>query len=274
MSNEKVIRITPKQPLFSINLSELLEFKELWKALLRRDIKIRYKQTLMGGVWAIIQPFFTMVIFSFFFGKIAQIPSDGIPYPIFSYSGLLIWTLFSNGLTIASNSLVVNSRLIDKVYFPRLVIPYASTLVTVIDYLIALLVIFFLLLFYKIPLSPLLLALPAVVLGVFVFTTGIGLWLATLNVKFRDVRFVLPFFIQLIIYITPIIYPYSVAGNFKWLVALNPLTAYVELHRDIILGNTFTLWPELCYSIIASIGITLTGLLYFKHHESKFSDII
>ncbi len=256
-----------------INIKELLNYKELLWTFVERNLKVRYKQTVIGGFWAILQPFMTMVVFSFFFGKIAKIPSDGVPYPLFSYSGLILWTYFSNALTLGMGSMLGSANLISKVYFPRIIIPVSATLTGILDYLVAFSIVFGLLLFYHHPLNWQFILFPVILVFTWLLATGISFWTSAINVKYRDMYHVLPFFIQLFVFITPVIYPTSVAGQFKWLVTLNPMTGLIETHRALILGQPINL-ILLCLSILMTIVILFTGLIYFKSVERQFADII
>lgn len=259
---------------FSINFKELGRYRELFYILAVRDIKVRYKQTIFGGLWAIAQPLFTMIIFSFFFGTIAKIPSGGVPYPIFSYSGLLLWTFFSNSVGVASSSLLNDARLISKVYFPRLILPISTTLVSVIDYFVASVVLLGLMLYFRIPFTPLIFLALIILFFTWLLASGLGLLFAALNVKYRDVKYVIPFFFQLLIFVTPVIYPVSVSGRFKWLLWLNPMSGLIEAHRAVILGNYSVDWRMLGVSILLTLIIFVGGISYFKSVERYFADII
>lgn len=271
--NEQVTLIQPKRGIHFPNLAELWQHRELLLAFVKRDVTSRYRQTIVGGSWAIIQPFTTMIVFSFFFGKLANIPSDNVPYPIFSYAGLLLWTYFSAALSSASNSLVSSSSLITKVYFPRLIIPLASTLYGLVDYLVASIILIFMMLYYQVSFSPLLLLLPFIMLITWLLASGFGFFFSAINVVYRDVRYALPFFIQLWLYVTPIIYPSSVAGRFSFIIWLNPLSGLVEAHRAIILNNPIH-WPGIILSLIYAILAFVLGAIFFNHIERKFADVI
>lgn len=266
--------ISASKRFWQIDWKELWQFRELFQTLAWRDIKVKYKQTVVGVAWAILQPVVQMIVFSFFFGKLAQIPSDGVPYPLFSFSGLVLWTMFTGALTSSSNSMISSSHLISKVYFPRLIVPIASTLVTYVDYLfswtvlIALFVLFGYMPPWSIPLSPL------IALGPLVLANGLGFFLSAINVQFRDVRIALPFFIQLLIFVSPVIYPVSVAGQFQWLVSLNPMSGFLELHRALILGHQSVDPLAIAYSVLTTIGLFFAGLYYFNWQQRKFADII
>lgn len=272
---ENSLIIKPPKGYLRIDFKELWKYRELLIFLVWRDIKVRYKQTMVGAGWAIIQPLFQMIVFTIFFGRIAKVPSDNLPYPIFSYSGLLLWTYFSTALSGSSNSLVGSSNLISKVYFPRLIIPLSSSIAPIVDYLIALSILFLMMIFYGVYPDIKILFLPLVLLITFFAATGISLWLSSMNVRFRDVRYVLPFFIQLLMFLTPVIYPVSfIPEKFKWLLYMNPLAALVDIHRAILLGYDDINYLFLSISILINVVIFVTGLRYFRKTESYFADII
>ena len=227
-----LVVIEPRSGWVPLNLREFWQYRDLLYILMMRDIKVRYKQTLLGALWAIIQPLFTMLIFTLFFGKLAGMPSDGIPYPLFAYAGLLPWTFFSNAVTNSGNSLVGNSSLITKIYFPRMIIPMASVASGLLDFLIAFGLLVVLMFYYSVGLSINILILPFLIILTSLLAIGIGMWMSALNVKFRDVRYALPFLIQIGMFATPIIYPSSlVPDKWRWLLALNPLTGQIEAYR-------------------------------------------
>lgn len=266
--------IKPSRKFNLKNLKEIYQYRELFWTFIVRDIKVRYKQTIIGGLWAILQPFFTMIVFSFFFGKIAKMPSEGVAYPLFSYTGLVLWVYFTNAINAASNSMVGSAGLITKVYFPRIIIPLASTLVGILDYTIALLIVFALMVYYQVSLNPYLVFLPFIVFFTAMLASGIGFWLSAINVKFRDVRFVLPFFIQLLVFFAPVIYPFSVAGNYKWVVMLNPVSGFIEAHRTLLLGHQPMNFTILGISILSTFVIFISGIFYFSSVERYFADIV
>lgn len=270
----KTTIIQARHGIAALNLRELLTYRELFSTFIERDFKVRYKQTILGALWAILQPLTTMVLFSFFFGKIAKIPSDGVPYPVFSYAGLLLWTYFSNAINTASMSVTSSAGLISKVYFPRLIIPLSSTMVGFIDYGYALIIMLGLMFaFGYVPTIGILL-LPLLLFVTWLFATGVGLWLSATNVLYRDVKIVTSFILQLWIYATPVIYPLSVAGSFRWIVILNPMTGLIETHRSIFLGTPAIPWASLIYSICAALLVFWGGMLYFKSIERRFADEI
>ena len=270
----QVIRIEPSHGWISLRLNELWEYRELVYFLTWRDVSIRYKQTALGISWAIIQPFFTMVVFSLFFGRLAQIPSDGIPYPIFSYAALVPWTFFANGLIQASNSLVGSANLIKKVYFPRLAIPIAAVLSGVIDFLLAFVVLLAMMLFYGVVPTINILWFPLLLLLALVTSLGTGLWLSALNVQYRDVRYTVPFLIQLWMFITPVAYPSSLIPEpWRALYGLNPMVGVVEGFRWALLGTTPAPSTILIASSLVAIAILIGGAFYFRRMEKTFADI-
>lgn len=274
MVNMQVTIIKPTSKLQFLNLREIWPYRELLFSFVKRDIQVRYRQTVIGGLWAIIQPFSTMVIFSFFFGHLAGISGGGVPYPIFSYSGLLLWTYFTGSLTSASSSMVTSAGLITKVYFPRIIIPISATITGLLDYVVASLILIALMFYYQIMPTAMILLVPLTVFLAWMLAMGIGFWLSALHVKYRDVGYILPFFIQLLLFMTPVIYPSSIAPNFKFLLSLNPMTGIIDAHRAMILGGLPINWGALGISTILVFVILLTGSAYFKSVEKYFADII
>lgn len=268
------IIIQPKKGLIPIDLQELSQYKELLWTLTLRDIKVRYKQTLIGGAWAILQPFLTMVVFSFFFGRLMNMPSEGVPYPIFSYSGLLLWSYFANSVSGASNSMIAGADLISKVYFPRIILPLSATLVGLLDYGVAALIVLGMMVHFHFLPNVSLVLLPLILFFTWMLSCGFGFWLSAINVKYRDVRHALPFFIQLWIFASPVIYPATEAGPYKWIVALNPVSGLLEAHRAVILGHQTVNWGMLGISILLTMMIFISGMYYFKSVERYFADII
>lgn len=270
----QVTVIKPTGKLQFLNLKELWPYRELLASFVKRDIQVRYRQTVVGGLWAIVQPFSTMVVFSFFFGHLAGISGGGVPYPIFSYAGLLLWTYFTGALTTASASMVASSGLITKVYFPRIIIPIAATMTGLLDYLVASIILVGLMIFYRIMPTAMIVLVPVTVFLTWLLAMGMSFWLSAVNVKYRDVGYILPFFIQLMLFVTPVIYPSSIAPNFKFLLALNPMTGIIDAHRAMILGGFPINWVGLGISTILVIIILLSGSAYFKSVEKYFADII
>jgi lipopolysaccharide transport system permease protein len=259
----------------SSQLREFWNYRELLYFLAWRDFKVRYKQTVLGAAWAIIQPFFTMVVFSIFFGYLGKIPSDGIPYPVFAYCALLPWSLFAHALTESSNSLINNQGLITKVYFPRLLIPIAPLFVGLVDFGIAFVVLLGLMLFYGILPGFPLIAAPLFVLMAVVTALAVGMWLSALNVQYRDVRYTIPFLTQLWLFATPVAYPSSLLPEpWRSLYGLNPMAGVVEGFRWSLLGRTTAPGPLIAVSCLAVIALLIGGLWYFNRMEQTFADVV
>jgi lipopolysaccharide transport system permease protein len=267
--------ILPKYGILDINLKELKEYRELLFFLAMKEIKIRYKQTAIGAAWAILQPLFTMVVFTLIFNRLAKIPSEGVPYPIFSYSGLLIWTYFSNSLSQSSNSLVDNVPLLTKVYIPRLFIPMAPCVSGLLDYVVAFVILVLMMLYYQLSPDITILLLPVILLFTFLFTVGMGFWLSSICVRYRDVKYALPFFIQLMLFVSPVIYSVNVLGaQWRWLLYLNPLTGLIGAHRACILGHVPIDYTGLGIAILISTIVFVSGLFYLKLTEKHFADLV
>ena len=269
------LRIAPSKGWVSLKLNELWEYRELLYFLIWRDIKVRYKQTALGATWAIIQPFFTMVVFSLFFGHLAKVPSDGIPYPIFSFAALVPWTFFANGLSQSSNSLVGSANLITKVYFPRLTIPIASVLSGIVDFALAFVVLLGMMLYYGMMPTLNVLWLPLFLLLALVTSLGVGLWLSALNVEYRDVRYIVPFITQFWLFVTPIAYPSSLLHEpWRTIYGLNPMVGVVEGFRWALLRTNTAPGPIIAVSSSAALVILVTGAFYFRRMEKTFADIV
>ena len=270
-----VIRIEPSRGWVSLKLHELWEYRELLYFLTWRDIKVRYKQTVLGAAWAIIQPFFTMVVFSLFFGRLAGIPSDGVPYPIFSFAALVPWTFFANGLNQSSNSLVSSASLITKVYFPRLAVPIATVFSGVVDFALAFFVLLGMMLYYGVIPTVNALWIPLFFLLALTTSLGVGLWLSALNVEFRDVRYVVPFLTQFWMFSTPIAYPSSLLSEpWRTLYGLNPMVGVVEGFRWALLGTETAPGPSIVASSFMALALLVGGLFYFRRMEKTFADIV
>jgi lipopolysaccharide transport system permease protein len=270
-----VLRIEPSRGWVSLKLGELWEYRELVYFLIWRDVKVRYKQTALGAAWAIVQPLFTMLVFSLFFGRLAKMPSDGIPYPIFAYAALVPWSLFAQGLNQSSDSLVSSANLLRKVYFPRLAIPIATIVAGMVDFSIASAMLLCLMLYFGIVPTINVLWLPLFLLLTLSTSLGVGLWLSSLNVRFRDVRYVVPFLIQFWMFATPIAYPSSLlAEPWRTLYGLNPMAGVVEGFRWALLGTKTAPGPIVFVSAAASVLILLGGAFYFRRMEKTFADVV
>jgi lipopolysaccharide transport system permease protein len=269
-----ILEIRPTKGFLSLNLGEIWNYRELLYFLVWRDIKVRYKQTALGAAWAIIQPVMTMIVFSVFFGRLAKVPSDGIPYPVFAYTALLPWQLFAFALTESSNSLVGSQNLITKVYFPRLVIPLASVLAGLVDFFIAFIVLLGLMMFYGIRPTVSVVWLPLFILLALATALSVGLWFSALNVKYRDVRYTIPFLSQIWMFATPVAYPSSLIPQ-PWRAwsGLNPMAGVVEGFRWALLGNASNPGLLLWISTGAVLLLLVGGLFYFRRMESTFADI-
>jgi lipopolysaccharide transport system permease protein len=278
LSNLPVTYIRPSRGWRSLDLRELWQYRELLYFLVWRDVKVRYKQTALGASWAIIQPFFTMVVFSLFFGRLAGVPSDGVPYPIFSFAALVPWTFFANGLTNSANSLVGSQNLLKKVYFPRLAIPTATVLAGAVDFALAFLVLLGMMLFYDIvPTANVLWLVPLLVLAL-VTSLGVGLWFSALNVQYRDVRYIVPFLVQIWLFTTPVAYGASLLDglgmHWQLLYALNPMVGVVEGFRWALLGTDTAPGPMIVASSVAAVLILVAGAFYFRRLEKSFADVV
>lgn len=273
--SQNVLRIVPSRGWVSLRLSELWDYRELLYFLTWRDVKVRYKQTALGATWAIIQPLATMVVFSLFFGKLAKMPSDGIPYPIFAYTALVPWTFFANGLGQSANSLVASSNLVKKVYFPRLTVPIASILSEGVDLVLAFAVLLGMMVYYGVPLNLHVIWLPLFVLLGLSTSLGVGLWLSALNVQFRDVRYMVPFLTQFWMFATPIAYPSSMMHEpWRTVYGLNPMVGVVEGFRWAILGSGHPPDRMFFVSCAAALTLLVTGAFYFRRMERGFADIV
>lgn len=280
---QEVLLLRPTQGWSALNLGDLWRYRELIYFLIWRDIKVRYKQTVLGASWAIIQPFVTMIVFTIFFGGLAKMPSDNIPYPIFSYTGLLPWGLFTKAIGDAGRSMITNRSMITKVYFPRLSIPLASVLSGLVDFGLAFIVLIGMIvvynyvpeLDYQVHITPAILTLPLFILLALVTSLGVGLWLSALNVQYRDINYIIPFLTQFWLFITPIAYPSSlIPEQWQLLYALNPMAGVVEGFRWALLGVETAPGPMLAVSSTISVILLVSGLFYFRRMERTFADQI
>jgi homopolymeric O-antigen transport system permease protein len=274
LPEKPVVIIEARKTSVPLNLRDLWACRELLYFLMWRDIKVRYKQTVLGAAWAVIQPLVTMIIFTFFFGKLARMPTEGVPYPVFVYAALLIWTFFSNGVNSGANSLIGNSNLITKVYFPRLVIPSAAVGAGLLDFAIASALLVGLLLYYGFPVTwAYLMILPLIVLTT-LLALGVGIWFSALNVKYRDVRYALPFLIQVWFFVSPIIYPSSlVPEEWRWAIWLNPVAGIVEAFRASLFGRPFH-WEALAYAGVFGLVMLAYASYAFRRMERSFAELI
>lgn len=267
-----VIVIRPSKGWIPINLHELWEFKDLLYFFIWRDVKVRYKQTVLGFTWAIIQPFFTMVIFTLFFGNLAKLPTDGVPYPIFAYAALIPWTLFSESITRSTNSMVTNSNIIKKVYFPRLVLPISSIISPLVDFVIAFAVLILMMAYYGITPTFNVIWLPAFLLLALATSLGIGLWTSALNAKYRDIQYAVPFVVQIWMFASPVVYAASmIPEQYRFLYGLNPMTGVIEGFRWSLLGTNAP-GTMIIGSVIVSTVVLISGAIYFKRTERTFAD--
>jgi lipopolysaccharide transport system permease protein len=271
----RTVVIEPSRSWVPLKLGDLWAYRELLYFLVWRDVKVRYKQTLLGATWAILQPVLTMVVFSIFFGRLARMPSDGVPYPIFAFTALVPWTLFAYGLTQGSNSLVGGATLLKKVYFPRLCMPLSAVLSGIVDFVLAFVILVLMMLFYGVPISLRILSVPLFVLLTLVTALAVALWLSALNVEYRDVRFVVPFLVQVWLFATPIAYPSSLlAEPWRTLYGLNPMVGVVEGFRWALLRVNVAPGPMVGVSALVALGLLVSGAYYFRRMEKSFADIV
>ena len=275
MEEKPYLVIKPKKGWQLIDFRELAAYRDLFYFLVVRDIKVRYKQTVLGGLWAIIQPFFMMVVFTLFFGKLAKVPSDGVPYPVFNFSAMVAWTYFSNAITYSGNSLIQNTALISKVYFPRLIAPLAPTLAFLLDFAIAFVILIAMMLYYQIYPSITILLLPLLIVLMMFTASGVGMFLAALNAQYRDIRYTLQFLVQFWMFASPVVYPVSlIPEKYRLIYAINPMAGVIEGFRSALLGTTVFPTQMVLVSIVVSIVVFITGALYFRQTERYFADVI
>ncbi len=274
LPDEPVVTIQPSKKWVAVNLRDLWAYRDLLYFLTWRDVKVRYKQTALGALWAIIQPLFTMLIFWLFFGRLAGMPSDGIPYPLFALAGLIPWTFFANAITNSGNSLVGSANLITKVYFPRMIIPIAAVGAGLIDLAIAFGLMVVMMIWFSVHPTINLLLLPALVLLTMMLAIGVGMFMSALNVKYRDIRYALPFCIQLWMFASPIIYPVTlVPQQWRWVLQLNPMVGVIDGYRAAIFGRPFD-WKGLAISTAVSIGMLVYSAYNFRRMEKTFADVV
>ena len=258
----------------NINLKELWEYRELLLAFSIRDIKIRYKQTILGATWAILQPLVTMVIFTVIFGRLAGIPSDGFAYPVFVYAGLLPWMLFASAISSSSGSMVGSAHMVSKIYFPRVVIPFSSIGGGLVDFMVSAIILLLMMVVYGVSWTWQLLFTPFLLAGLVLVALGVGTALSALTVSYRDFRYVVPFMVQIWMYLTPVVYPLSfIPENWRWLLYLNPLTGYIEGFRSAFLGNEID-FPGIFSALVLTALLFVGGMKYFRKVEQRFADVI
>jgi len=276
LPNEPLVVIQPSKSWVALNLGDLWSYRELLYFLTWRDVKVRYKQTVLGVAWALLQPLLTMLISTLIFGRLGGFDArtGGIPYPLFAYAGLLPWTFFSNAITTSGNSLVGSANLITKVYFPRMIIPGAAVAAGLVDFLIAFVLLIGLMLYYQVTITWNLLLFPALVLLTALLATGVGMWLSALNVKYRDIRFALPFIVQLWMFLSPVFYPSNaLPQKYRWAFALNPLTGIIDAYRSSLFGRPID-WTALGVSTLITIVLLVYASYSFRRMEKTFADIV
>jgi lipopolysaccharide transport system permease protein len=274
LPNEPLVVIQPSKKWNLLSLKDIWAYRELLFFLTWRDVKVRYKQTALGAAWAILQPLFMMVIFTIFFGRLAGVGSSGIPYPLFALAGLVPWTFFANSITASGNSLVGSAHLITKVYFPRLIVPAAAMMAGLVDFVLAFVLLCILMLYYRVTLTVQILFLPVLVLMTALFSLGVGTWMSALNVKYRDVRFALPFLIQLWLFVSSVILPSSsIPPKWRWLLHFNPMSGIIEGYRSALFGLPFD-WPALAIAAVLTLLVLLYAIYAFSRVERSFADII
>jgi homopolymeric O-antigen transport system permease protein len=274
LPTEPLVVIQPRNKWTLLSLKDIWAYRELLFFLTWRDVKVRYKQTALGAAWAILQPLFMMLIFTIFFGRLAGVASAGIPYPLFALAGLVPWTFFANAITASGNSLVGSANLITKVYFPRLIVPAAAMMAGLVDFLLAFLMLVVLMVYYRVTPTMQILFLPVLILLTALFSLGVGTWMSALNVKYRDVRFALPFLIQLWLFVSSVILPStSIPQKWRWLIMLNPMSGIIEGYRAALFGLPFD-WPALGIASALTIVVLVYAIYAFGRVERSFADII
>lgn len=274
MAETKIKVIRPRSSRLDLGLNEIWEYRELLYFLVWKDVKIRYKQSVVGAAWAVIQPLFTMAIFTFLFGGIYKLPTEGIPYPIYIYTGLVLWTYFSNSVNHGSNSLIANASLVTKVYFPRALIPLSACVAGLLDLAIATIILIGMMFFYQVSITMVIVLFLVPVIMAFVLAAGLAFWLSAVNVRYRDVVFLVPFFIQLLLFATPILYsPSTFPEAWAWTLKLNPLAGIMSLQRGVYLGTAVD-WTLVGCSVVITTLLFVVGLYYFRQYERDFADVI
>ena len=275
VGSECATLIDPPRRWEALDLRELWKFRELLYLLSWRDIKVRYKQTVIGGAWAILQPFLTMVVFSIIFGQLLKVPSDGVAYPVFSYAALVPWNFFAAALTRSGNSLIADANLISKVYFPRLILPLSAVLSLILDFAIAFVILVLMMFFYNIVPGFAVLTLPLFLVLALMTALACGVWLSAVNIKYRDIAYVIPFLTQFWLFVTPVAYPSTIIPE-PWRVfyGLNPMAGVVEGFRWALLGQENPAWDLICVSVLVVLALLISGLFYFRRMEHEFADVV
>jgi lipopolysaccharide transport system permease protein len=272
---EPYLVIKPRKGWQLVDFKGLIEYRDLFYFLISRDIKVRYKQTVLGGLWAIIQPFFLMVIFTLFFGQLAKVPSDGIPYPIFNYSAMVAWTYFASAISSSGNSLVQESALVSKVYFPRLIAPLAPVVAFLLDFAIAFIILIGMMIYYRVYPTVMTVLLPLLVVLMMLIASGVGMFLAALNAKYRDIRYTIPFMVQFWMFASPVVYPVSmIPAKYHLIYAINPMAGVIEGFRSALLGTVAFPTEMLLISTLVSMILFIIGAVYFRRTERFFADVI
>jgi lipopolysaccharide transport system permease protein len=267
--------IKPKKGWQLIDFKELVEYRDLFYFLVARDVKVRYKQTVLGGLWAIIQPLFLMVIFTLFFGYLAKVPSDGVPYPIFNYTAMVAWSYFASAITFSSNSLVQETALISKVYFPRMIVPLAPIIAFLLDFAVSLIILIGMMFYYRVYPTIMVLFLPLLLLLMMLTASGVGMFLAAVNAKYRDVRYTISFLVQFWMFASPVVYPASIIpAKYHLIYAINPMAGVIEGFRSALLGTVAFPTDMLLVSTVVSVILLIFGALYFRRTERYFADVI
>jgi lipopolysaccharide transport system permease protein len=275
MANDAVTIIEPRRGWVPVNFGELWKFRELLYFLAWRDVKVRYKQTAIGVIWAVLQPLLTMVVFTVLFGRFAKMPSDGVPYPIFVYIGLLPWQYFAAVLGQSTSSVVSGSQMITKIYFPRLIMPASTAVAALLDLAIASVILGFMMVYYGVSPSVGTLLVTVLVLLTMMNAVGFGMWFSALNVRYRDIQYAIPFVIQIWMFVTPVIYPSSLLGEkYAWILSLNPMGGVIEAFRPAVLGHMPIPWTSLGISAAVGIAVFVGGMFYFRRVERYFADVI
>jgi lipopolysaccharide transport system permease protein len=275
MKTKPYIIIKPRKGWQLVNLKELIEYRDLFYFLVKRYLQMRYKQTVLGGLWVIIQPLLLMIVFTLFFGKLARIPSEGVPYPIFNFSAMVAWIYFANAITSSGNSLIENTSLVSKVYFPRLMLPLAPIVAGLLDLAIAFVLLIGMMLYYHIYPTIMILMIPVLVIIMILTASGAGLLLSSLNAKYRDIKVLVPLLIQIWMFVSPVVYPTSlVPEDYHVIYALNPMAGVIEGFRSTLLGTASFPTQMLVTSSLVSVMLFIIGILYFRQVERYFADVI